>query len=91
MDATTKRMVTRNQATLANNIAKMKREAQESAAGGSYRLAGATYLDVADLLAVAEAIKAEDFDCARRLVCDLESVPRDEIPCELYRWLFKSN
>ena len=91
MDATTKKMVTRNLKRLSGNIARLKGEAQKCASEGGYRMAGTTYTDFADLLAVAESVMTEDFDCARRLVCDLESVPRDEIPCELYRWLFKNS
>ena len=91
MDAKTKKMIARNQRLLGKEIAQLKRCAQDNAAKGLYRMAGTAYTDVADLMAVADAVRDEDFDCARRLLSDLETEPREKVPAELYRWLVQKN
>jgi len=87
MDTKTKRMIARNLRLLDEEITHLKRRAQEHAKKTLYRMAGVAYIDAADLMAVADAVRDEDFDAARRLLSDLETEPRERVPSDLYQWL----
>lgn len=89
MDAKTERMIDRDLKRLSETIAERERYGRKSAAKGRFRTARTYGHDVADLRAVAAAVKAGDYEYAKEVIRDLETVVRDDVPTALYNWLFR--